>query len=649
MNSDNYDFSKSSAPQSASNYSSFADKQWNFINDINGGVYPNTSGLTLVQWDLTSIYNSAGFSDASDLYLAVPIVMCAAVGSATSTANPGQPVAVAAPTAGYGLCTLKSNYQHLIHQLEIVCNGKTVDQMQPFISVVKNFQMLSQLSATDLKSNCVSFGMADTLDNEKSMVFNTVAGGTPCGVGLCNNRPFFNSPSNVPVALVAAQGAAFVPNVPVAVTGTLTQPQASTEQQLYMQVQQNGGTVNGAIQKRISRIVDTSKTNANSFNKIWGNNGANGTQPFIMSAQQLNAEIKPYYTVVGNVMTWYDVGLIPLKHISNFIDNLGLVKKLDIVIRAYFNTGSIQVPIGPQAVGAAIGVTALGTDLYYGAPVNSSFTNICPFTINVLADTTANGGFYYNASSLLNSAYIAAGVFIAKAPVTNIGGANINLALNVAGHSMAAARCYYSQVKLDQQKALTYVQENRQKAIVYQSVLYNQYTNIGAGGTFSNLIQSGIKNPLAVLIVPFISSTCPTTVGGAATLGFSQYASPFDTSPATYAPISLINLSVNLGGVNVLNTSLNYTYENFLSQICTAESLTSSDIGVACGLISSSWWEANRVYYVDLARSRDADKAVARNLNVSFTNNTLIPIDIMIFTIYLDKVTVDIETGVLNR
>ena len=48
MNSDNYDFSKSSAPQSASNYSSFADKQWNFINDINGGVYPNTSGLTLV-------------------------------------------------------------------------------------------------------------------------------------------------------------------------------------------------------------------------------------------------------------------------------------------------------------------------------------------------------------------------------------------------------------------------------------------------------------------------------------------------------------------------------------------------------------------------------------------------------------------------
>jgi len=78
MNSDNYEFSKSSAPQSVSAYSAYTDKQWSYINDINSGVYANNSGLSLVQWDLTSIYNSAGFSDASDLFLAVPIVMCAA-------------------------------------------------------------------------------------------------------------------------------------------------------------------------------------------------------------------------------------------------------------------------------------------------------------------------------------------------------------------------------------------------------------------------------------------------------------------------------------------------------------------------------------------------------------------------------------------
>ncbi|MCJ7689083.1 MAG: hypothetical protein MUO60_07175, partial [Clostridiaceae bacterium] len=78
MNSDNYEFSKSSTPQSVENYSPYVDKQPNYLNDTNNGVYANNSGLTLVNWDLTSIYNSSGFSDASDLYLALPIVMVAA-------------------------------------------------------------------------------------------------------------------------------------------------------------------------------------------------------------------------------------------------------------------------------------------------------------------------------------------------------------------------------------------------------------------------------------------------------------------------------------------------------------------------------------------------------------------------------------------
>ena len=77
MNSDNYEFAKSSHPQSVSEYSSYSDKQWNYVSDINSGVYSNNSGLTLVTWDLTSIYNAAGLSDVSDLYLAVPIVMVA--------------------------------------------------------------------------------------------------------------------------------------------------------------------------------------------------------------------------------------------------------------------------------------------------------------------------------------------------------------------------------------------------------------------------------------------------------------------------------------------------------------------------------------------------------------------------------------------
>ena len=120
MNSDNYEFSKSSAPQDVSDYYAYTDKQFNYVNDINSGVY-NTSGLSLVQFDLSSVYSS-GFTDVSDLFLVIPLVMVAA----TSTGS----TLTTAPTAGYSLCSLKSNYQNLIHQIEIVANGKTVDDMQ---------------------------------------------------------------------------------------------------------------------------------------------------------------------------------------------------------------------------------------------------------------------------------------------------------------------------------------------------------------------------------------------------------------------------------------------------------------------------------------------------------------------------------------
>ncbi len=95
--------------------------------------------------------------------------------------------------------------------------------------------------------------------------------------------------------------------------------------------------------------------------------------------------------------------------------------------------------------------------------------------------------------------------------------------------------------------------------------------------------------------------------------------------------------------------SYNYTYENFLQQIVSAESLTSSDIGVNVGLISQQWWEMNRVYYIDLARSRSADKESLRSISLSFTNNSLKAIDLMVFTIFLDKVVMNIETGIVVR
>ena len=89
-----------------------------------------------------------------------------------------------------------------------------------------------------------------------------------------------------------------------------------------------------------------------------------------------------------------------------------------------------------------------------------------------------------------------------------------------------------------------------------------------------------------------------------------------------FASLSLTNLQVSIGGQNVLNSTLNMTYESFLEQVNLAEQLTSSDFGVSTGLISQGYWESSKWYFVNVERGNIADKLQPRNINVSFTNNS---------------------------
>ena len=638
MNSDNYEFSKSAAPQSVGDYSAYANKQWNSINDINSGVYTN-NGLTLVQWDLSSIYNSSSFVDVSDLYMTIPLVMVATCSNNSTILN-------VPSNGGYALCTLKSNYQHLIHQIEIAIDGKTIQDMQPYLSVYKNFKLLSQLSATDLKSMAPSLGLSDVLDNEKSMTWTTHQGRTVAnmianvgattvassyqkpGIGLCNNLPF--SP------VVANNGA---------LAGALP-------------YSQNTGATNDAILKRASKIVDTT----GSFNNFVGTASAtNGAIPSIVNLTNLTTEFRSVYQTSGNVMSWQDFGIIPLKYFCDVIDKMGLVKKCSIQIRAWINTGSVQINVNvpnPNTGTIAIPVyTPSPKDMSYST-ISSTFSATCPFTVNYLPYnnftsvvslpiptlTAVASATTYQAT---NINLITAGLYVATAPQSFGSSTSINIstATSILSNPMKACRIYYSQVALTPQKALAYVEANTNKQVVYESVLWNQYSNITAGSSFSQLVQSGIKNPVGVVIIPFISPSNLCAAGETSIIGFSQMGSPYDTCPATYAPIPLTNLQVQLGGVNVLNSSLFYSYENFLSQVSLAECLSSADIGLSAGLINQAWWENNRVYYVDLARGSEADKATSRNLNISFTNNSLLIIDVMVFTIYLNRIVLNVETG----
>jgi len=579
MSSDNFSFEKSCESQSLEDNTPFKSKTFAYLNDINSSVY-NNNGLSLVQFDLSSIYNSTGFSDASDMFLTIPIVMTAVYSNGAT----GQ---VAPPVDGFSRVSLKSNNAHLIHQIEVVANGKTVQDMQPYISIYKHFKMLSQMTQNDLYNNGTTLGFSDSLDSTASMRWVAGAGSAAVDSGsyLTNNRAEAGTTVSGPTQNVAGV--------------------------------QNVGCVNGALQQKIGRYIDTS-TNTATNNFI-------GT---LITKTQLSTELRPYYEVQNNVGIWYDYCVIRVKDLCDVMAQMGLTKKLDVLLRLYVNTGSIVVN--------AAGTTTTQNAYYYTGQSASTFTNTCPITVNY------TGGVHASAFT-----QITAGCYIARSPAVTIQGASI------ASYSsaMTACRCYYSVIEIDPEKARLYLESNLNKRIVYESVITNNYNAIASGATFSQLIQSGIRAPLGVLVVPCIASTANATVS-ATVQGFSQWGSVFDTFPATFAPcLSLTNFQVTLGGNQIFQGtgSLNYAYESFIEQISSARDTTSGTLGFSVGLINQKWWESNKVYYADLSRGTRADKEMARNLNISFLNNSTVAIDILVFTIYNDQIVLNVSNGAVQR
>jgi hypothetical protein len=448
------------------------------------------------------------------------------------------------------------------------------------------------MSQTDLKSFGSVIGYSDVVDTPNSLIFNTVTSidnataavnDLTNGNGLTNNNVFGNS--------TQIAGAA----------------------------NQNVAVCNEAINKRVLRTIDTSKAG---LNKIVGS---------IVSADQIRNDFKTTYQVLNtNYGVIYDLAIIRLKDILDVTDKIGLVKRFNGVLRLYVNTGSLFITChGGNGAGVLAADQAIPR--YNFSVSNSTFNNVCPFTINNLNIATSGaGGLPYQQKQ------ISAGLFIGKALQTSLNG--VNLGASGASHPMAACRLYYSTVQIEPEKALSYSRANQMKPIVFKNYYFNQINGVSAGGNYSQLIQSGITNPYALIIVPYISST---------TTGMSgyQWQSPFDTCPATGSPCIVSNLQVQLGGQQVLNSAYYYGFEDFVTQFVNCESLSSADFGVGVGVINKEWWDLNRIYYVNLSRSTKSDRMTPRNIVLSFKNESLVAIDVKVFTVYLDSFNINVDSG----
>jgi len=612
---DTYEFAKSCMPQGVELETPYVSKQWGYINDINGGIYSN-NGLTLVQFDMSSIFNSNALIDVSQMYITVPIVLTTALTSNNSNGT------LVAPKAGYGwsYAGLKSGYTTILHGADLTISGKTVEQFQPNLNAYTNFKLMSQMSQDDLKTLGTSLGFGEALDNPQSLKFNPTT-----SQGQTNQLvyPGAGDTDRALTGLVGGNG--LVNNKPFA----FTTPDFGDEP---LTGQQGLDTYNNGYFSRLKKIVDTSVAGSATTMNLYGASAATGsTASSFLTASQLSNEFKPYFSIQNtNYGVVYDIAVIRMCDIFDSIKNFPLSKKFDGILRLYFNMGAVSSFL--QTVGTAgVMVSSASTN---------TFTNTCPIIQSCLPAVS------YPATAV----GITSGLSIVKSGATSLFG-GVNLATAGSQHFMPSCRVYYPQIVLKPEKLIPYISENRAKKVVYTSFLFNQFNGITSGSTYSALVQSGVSNIRGVLIIPYQSNTTNGTCLTAAVSSvstFSSALSPFIGYET--GPISLINLQVAIGGTNVLQNTLNYTFENFLEQTSLYEKINAGDLGLSCGLINEfTYSNAYRPYYVDCSRGNIGDLLTPRNVNVTFTNNSNITIDVMIFTEYYQEMLIDVESGLITR
>lgn len=598
MSNDNYTFAKSRLPQGVQTETPFSDLNWSYIQDQNGGSSYSGAGKVLVQFDMSSIYSATNMV-SPDFYLTIPIVYSCAYSAAG---------ALIAPLSGsWAQVALKSGYLNLIDSVQLEIEGKTINQNVPALNVYNHFKLLSQMSTNDLEVLGSSIGYGKALDNPQSLKYTTQSTGTTQGPiggnGLINNSVFSN-PSNF-----GDQGVAG--------------PQSST-------------TYNESLFARANMIQAGTANQSGS--------GLLGLE----TVNQMANEFRSYSVVVGNIQYWIDTAVIRMKDLLDSFSSLPLMRRFSGILRFYVNTGSFAIQAGVAngyAVGDGMSMNLSGQ--------NTTFTGTCPLVVTQIPAPTTT---YYNtmtgATPLLA---ITAGLFISKPLTTSVsipGAFQANLGqAGAPSHPMQSCRIYFSLVTVKPERLSAYLSENRAKTICFTDVLQSTVSGVPAGGNVSQLLQSGVKKIRGVLVVPFISASIYGGITGLTTANtpFSPLQSPFDMAPCQTGPLSITNFNVQVGGVNVQKSVIQYGFSEFLEQVSEYSKINSSDMGLTNGLINYySWQNAYRPYYMDCSRAVPADAMSPRNIIVQFQNNSNVTCDYYCYVEYFKEFELNVETGVVT-
>lgn len=596
----------------------FTSKQWSYQPDQNNGNYTSRQ----LVFDLSGFYNSQRFINPQEMFIVFPVVSTlSAIGSGNSSGLGSGPHLAGASglTTALSYCDnqgqvtdqfamgYKSGYWHLINSMQIQIDGKDVIQTIPNSNYHASFVANTTWSESDVKKMGPILGFKpDDADSWRVVAGDTTTSygmgaagiapfGNNCGFGICNNALTTQTPMYPGGSLgVAGQ---YDPNP--SFTGAY--PGAGN---LPVESASNNQPANSALLDRIKWVNYYNKSEyvsglpKDSANTEWSNYNKNMSA----STQYGSVNLENFMTseaivcAVGNAASLVNATadadgtkafrqlittcIVRLKDVCNLFANLPLSRGLYVRLIINLNTGNCILPVQGSLAAPSGNIYPLaGFPAYLnsGSYQNNFINQTCPIMLTPLqasactnASADAGGVFPANSNLMIypgvaadigtisRTALVLSVALVTPDPIHKSNG----LTTTLTSHPLGQCRIYAPIIDMEPALTSKYLTEHKTKGVKYRDILaFSVPASSAVSGSQQSIqLANGVVNAKRLIMMPFYNGA---SVAKNVNIIFEP-SSPFDSAPATVAPMSDVSqFQVLISNMNVFQRSIDYSFENF--------------------------------------------------------------------------------------
>jgi len=585
----------------------FVQRSWLNILDSQNGNYQGSQSVV----DTSQLANSNKYMSYREAYLAIPLLMTASSGSASSS-NPVMTPATASTSVDLAF-GLKNWIGSIVHSMTVDLAGTTIVQQTPLCNMWSSFGLMTTLSLQDVATNGAQMGFYP--DDPLAWEFQAATNGS--GLGVCSNSNAhcnqivagqFNSYKRQNMGLLARQNYFAL------------DPQAAT------------GPDTGGASSTFSAVLSTS-----SMNQLYKSYIFNKTNPDNTNHGVIQYAIQ---------------GILQLRHLHSFFNQIPLLKGLFLKLTLNLNQPSVTVSPGAGTLNLVTVSTPIGgvspimvaseASLASGTTYTTTTTGTDGTGAAITATSTTRGTIAQGGSGLDPTGASTDTVLVTLCVGNKVVNATQQSTPGVQNSPLNQSISLYVPAYTFAPRYEEAYLSSPTKSIIYTDIYQFPTASVASGAQFNFLISNGIANIKSVLVLPFFNGI----VAGSA---IKPWQSPFDPAGCgPTSPMALIsNFQCTIAGQNMNYNTQKYAFEQFMNNLQGCNAVNGDLIdGLTSSLIDQTAFEQEYVYfYTNCSRMMEVDEAVPKSVQISGTNMSTQEVSYIVFVEYGVQVAVDVLTG----